>query len=226
MSWREKALELHHQGMSWRQIAKNLNKPKSSVSDALRKMVKGYVKPSEVVFKGGEVIDSMSSGGRTHLIIADTQCKPSQSLSYMLSLGKYIADKQPDVIIHIGDHYDFESLSTYDKGKRSFEGRRLKADIEAGNEGLRLLTLPLKELQKEQETRGEKVYKPEMVFVAGNHENRLDRLVDDVRWKYGTPPEGNANYAWLQHIIYHLAPNGVAGINDSSSKAMRPKFSG
>ena len=39
-----------------------------------------------------------------------------------------------------------------------------------------------------------------------------DRLVDDVRWKYGTPPEGNANYAWLQHIIYHLAPNGVAGI--------------
>ena len=38
------------------------------------------------------------------------------------------------------------------------------------------------------------------------------RLADDVRWKYGTPPEGNANYAWLQHMIYHLAPNGVAGI--------------
>ncbi|SDY76457.1 type I restriction enzyme M protein [Proteiniborus ethanoligenes] len=38
------------------------------------------------------------------------------------------------------------------------------------------------------------------------------RLTDDVRWKYGVPPEGNANYAWLQHMIYHLAPNGVAGI--------------
>ena len=38
------------------------------------------------------------------------------------------------------------------------------------------------------------------------------RLVDDVRWKYGTPPEGNANYAWLQHMVYHLAPNGCAGI--------------
>lgn len=37
-------------------------------------------------------------------------------------------------------------------------------------------------------------------------------LTDDVRWKYGTPPEGNANYAWLQHMVYHLAPNGVAGI--------------
>lgn len=37
-------------------------------------------------------------------------------------------------------------------------------------------------------------------------------LTDDVRWKYGTPPEGNANYAWLQHMVYHLSPNGVAGI--------------
>lgn len=37
-------------------------------------------------------------------------------------------------------------------------------------------------------------------------------LIDDVRWKYGIPPEGNANYAWLQHMIYHLAPNGCAGI--------------
>jgi len=33
-----------------------------------------------------------------------------------------------------------------------------------------------------------------------------------VRWRYGTPPAGNANYAWLQHMVYHLAPNGTAGI--------------
>lgn len=39
-----------------------------------------------------------------------------------------------------------------------------------------------------------------------------DRLKDDVRWKYGIPPTGNANYAWLQHMVYHLAPNGTAGI--------------
>ena len=37
-------------------------------------------------------------------------------------------------------------------------------------------------------------------------------LADDVRWKYGIPPAGNANYAWLQHMVYHLAPNGTAGI--------------
>lgn len=38
-----------------------------------------------------------------------------------------------------------------------------------------------------------------------------DRLRDDVRWKYGVPPAGNANFAWVQHIIYHLAPSGIAG---------------
>lgn len=39
-----------------------------------------------------------------------------------------------------------------------------------------------------------------------------DRLRDDVRWKFGVPPVGNANYAWLQHIFHHLAPNGTAGV--------------
>jgi type I restriction enzyme M protein len=38
-----------------------------------------------------------------------------------------------------------------------------------------------------------------------------DGLREDVRWKYGTPPVGNANYAWVQQIIHHLAPSGVAG---------------
>ncbi|WP_216695302.1 class I SAM-dependent DNA methyltransferase [Dietzia psychralcaliphila] len=37
------------------------------------------------------------------------------------------------------------------------------------------------------------------------------KLAGDVRWKYGTPPEGNANFAWVQHFIHHLAPNGTAG---------------
>ena len=39
-----------------------------------------------------------------------------------------------------------------------------------------------------------------------------DRLREDVRWKFGIPPAGNANYGWLQHIHHHLAPNGTAGV--------------
>jgi type I restriction enzyme M protein len=39
-----------------------------------------------------------------------------------------------------------------------------------------------------------------------------ERLAEDSRWKFGTPPRGNANYAWLQHILHHLAPRGTAGV--------------
>ena len=39
-----------------------------------------------------------------------------------------------------------------------------------------------------------------------------ERLREDARWTYGVPPTGNANYAWLQHILWHLAPGGRAGV--------------
>jgi type I restriction enzyme M protein len=39
-----------------------------------------------------------------------------------------------------------------------------------------------------------------------------ERLREDPRWQYGAPPAGNANYGWLQHILWHLAPNGTAGV--------------
>ncbi len=43
-----------------------------------------------------------------------------------------------------------------------------------------------------------------------------ENLRDDVRWKYGIPPSGNANYAWIQHFIHHLAPSGIAGLMQGS----------
>jgi type I restriction enzyme M protein len=39
-----------------------------------------------------------------------------------------------------------------------------------------------------------------------------DRLTDDIRWKYGLPPASNANFAWISHMIHHLAPNGKIGL--------------
>ena len=39
-----------------------------------------------------------------------------------------------------------------------------------------------------------------------------EKLQEDVRWKYGTPPAGNANFAWIQHMIHHLSPNGKIGL--------------
>jgi type I restriction enzyme M protein len=54
-------------------------------------------------------------------------------------------------------------------------------------------------------------------FILANppfnyHPWNQDKLVDDVRWKYGLPPAGNANYAWIQHMIHHLAPGGKIGL--------------
>lgn len=59
------------------------------------------------------------------------------------------------------------------------------------------------------------------------------RLSDDPRWKYGVPPQGNGNFAWVQHFLYHLAPNGTAGFvmangalssRDESESSIRRKL--
>ena len=52
-----------------------------------------------------------------------------------------------------------------------------------------------------------------------------DLLRSDGRWQYGTPPEGNANFAWMQHFIYHLSPSGQAGVVLSKG-ALTSKSSG
>lgn len=54
-------------------------------------------------------------------------------------------------------------------------------------------------------------------FILANppfnyHPWNQEQLTEDVRWKYGLPPAGNANYAWIQHMIHHLAPNGKIGL--------------
>ena len=240
--WVEKAINLAEQGdLSWRKIAKKIGVPKSTVSDRLRKhfsktplevksgdkgegdeweewlrkTAQNKISRSVTGLTNNVKTDVItSSRGVTHLIIADTQCKPSQSLDYMLSLGEFIADKQPDVIIHIGDHYDFESLSSYDKGKRSFEGRRLKADIEAGNIGLELLTRPMRSLQERQRMEGVEVYAPRMIFTVGNHCQRLDRLVEDtpeLSGMFGVDQLPIAEYGF--EVYPFLKPACVDGIN-------------
>ena len=54
-----------------------------------------------------------------------------------------------------------------------------------------------------------------------------EHLQNDPRWKYGVPPANNANYAWIQHFIHHLAPNGIAGFvmaNGSLSTSTNAEF--
>lgn len=114
------------------------------------------------------------------LQIGDTQVKPGVDLSYLFWIGQYIVDKKPDVVVHIGDHWDMPSLSPYDKGKKSFEGRRVLRDIQAGNEGMEAILLPLKMYNSNRRAQKKSQYNPRLVFTTGNHENRIQRLTDDV----------------------------------------------
>lgn len=119
---------------------------------------------------------SQASERRRHLVIPDTQVKPGVPLDHFTWIGRAIMDYRPDVIVHIGDHWDFPSLSHWDKGKpKEMEGRRLKNDIDAGNEAMRLLLKPLRDYWKK--SKGKAKYKPRLVFCPGNHEDRLTRQI-------------------------------------------------
>jgi hypothetical protein len=147
------------------------------------------------------------------LVIGDTQVKPGHDLSYISHIGSYIAEKRPETVVCIGDWWDFESLSSYDRGKRSFEGRRLIADIDAGHEAMRLLFEPLKKLQAQQRRFKKKVYEPRMVFCMGNHEERADRVSNDMPEFEGFVGTGMLNleqYGW--EVYDFLQPVEIEGI--------------
>jgi len=121
---------------------------------------------------------------REHMLIPDTQVKPGVSTDHLEWAGKYAAEKKPDVIIHIGDHWDMPSLSSYDKGKKSHEGKRVLDDIKAGNDAMARFMAPIKAEQQRQRDMKKKVWVPRLIFCLGNHEHRIERAInDDAMWE-------------------------------------------
>ena len=114
------------------------------------------------------------------LCIPDTQVREGVPMEHLSWAGQAIVDYKPDVVVHLGDHADMPSLSTHDvKGSKYFEGLRYKKDIEVAKEGMKMLLAPLKDLQAKQKKNKEKVYKPRKVLLLGNHENRIDRAINN-----------------------------------------------
>ena len=115
----------------------------------------------------------------THLVVPDTQCRAGVPLDHLRWAGLYIVDRRPDVIIHLGDHWDMPSLSAYDApGSMKMEGARYEDDIKAGNDGMELLLAPLKKLQAKLKHDKKKAYSPRLVFLRGNHEERVMRAIN------------------------------------------------
>jgi hypothetical protein len=113
--------------------------------------------------------------GRTHMVIPDTQVKPGVPIDHFRWMANYALDKRPDVIIHIGDWADMHSLSSYDKGKRSYEGRRYTRDIDSANESLDLFEKTIEDYNR---THHENAYNPDKHLCYGNHEQRIVRATD------------------------------------------------
>jgi hypothetical protein len=111
--------------------------------------------------------------------VPDTQAKPGVPTDHLRWIGQYIVDKQPEVIVHLGDHWDMPSLSSYDKGKKAMEGRRYRADVKAGNDAWALLNAPRELYNAQRRRNGKKQYKPELHLLRGNHEDRINRATND-----------------------------------------------
>ena len=207
-------LELINQGNSQRTCCTILGLNRSTMQNYLKRVAEDEVSESIEVkhMTRGELLGTskiekqqpLTKRKPTIFVIADTQCKPSESLEYILWVGRYIADKKPDIVIMIGDWWDVPSLSSYDKGKASAEGRRFKDDLEAGNKGMELLNL---ELSKDP------TYQPRKVFCKGNHEHRIDRYVEDnpeLKGTLGTELLPLKEYGW--EVYDFLKPVEIEGI--------------
>lgn len=118
----------------------------------------------------------------SHMVLPDTQVKPGVPINHLEAAANYIIDKQPEVIVHLGDHWDMPSLSGYDKNTRKIEGARYHLDIEAGIKAMEVFNKPFADYNR---TRRKK-YAPRKVFIPGNHEQRILRHVNANPALYGT----------------------------------------
>jgi hypothetical protein len=114
----------------------------------------------------------------THFIIPDTQVRPGVPIDHLTAAGNYVVRHKPDVIIHLGDHFDMHSLSSYDRGTKKAEGANYQEDIRAGQRAMRAFLEPIKEYNRQRKANKKKQYKPRMVYLLGNHENRIARHIN------------------------------------------------
>jgi hypothetical protein len=166
--------------------------------------------------------------GRMHIVIPDVQAKPGVKLDHLRWVGNYIAEKQPDAVICIGDFADMESLSKYDIGTIRGENKRLQKDLRVAREAMDLLMAPIRAVDG---------YKPELHLTMGNHEERLNRFANEhpyLEEVVGTHMLRYDEWGWKVHpflkpvtidgVDYaHYFISGTMGRPASSARVMRNK---
>lgn len=168
-------------------------------ANALRKAYYRYVGPKKKLSSKKE---------RTHIVISDCQVKPGVDLGYLTCAGNYIAEKKPDTIVCIGDFADMPSLGIFDIGKKAFEGRRYKKDVESVVAGMDALMAPIHAAMA-----ADPSWKPELHLTLGNHEERILRAINSDPKMDGTISMDDLQYekhGWIVHDF--LVPVELDGI--------------
>lgn len=224
--WKRDALRMHYQGKTHQEIADALGKPYFTITSHLHRHRESY--PQEYVSQYYGDLENperksdlftpatvykrkLVSGGAvggtkkpTIFVIGDLQVKQGVSLDYIHHIGAYIARKQPDIIIQIGDWFDNAALSSYDRGQLSAEGKRLSADIKAGNDAIRIIDEYITSVSG---------YNPRKVITLGNHEDRIQRFVNEnpaLEGFLGNHLYDFEQYGWEVHDF--LTPCIIEGI--------------
>ena len=147
------------------------------------------------------------------LVIPDAQVKEGVPLEHLSWAGEAICEYRPDVVVNIGDFADMPSLSSHDvKGSKYFEGLRYTKDVEVTKEAMKMLLAPLRSLQAKQKQNKEKIYKPRMVLTLGNHENRINRAVNNNPMLDGLVSTKDLEYERDWEVFEFLHPVFINGV--------------
>lgn len=140
---------------------------------------------------------------RRHYVIPDLQVRKGVPLDHLDWIAADIVRRRPDVIVQIGDLWDFPSLSSHDDAASLvMEGARYEDDLKAGHEALERLTRPIINEIKRREASHKERWKPRLIFTEGNHENRIVRAVNMDKRFAGTIGPHHLNvqaWGWEYH---------------------------
>ena len=148
-----------------------------------------------------------------HLVIPDAHVTPDTSNERFTWAANLAIERQPKYIICLGDLADMESLSSYDKGKKSFEGRRYVKDTEAAQNALMLFEAVINKYNSSRGKLKKAKYQPKKVMLYGNHEERINRAIElhpEFDGSIGYSNLGYSNFGW--DVIPYLKPINIGGI--------------
>lgn len=137
-----------------------------------------------------------------HVVIPDAHAKPDTDNERFDILGEFILSQRPDTVICLGDFADMEALSSYDRGKKSFEGRRYNRDVASVRDALDRLHRAINVHNDQQRRNKKKLYEPRLIMCLGNHEVRIDRATNMEPMLDGTisiDDLGYKEYGWEVH---------------------------